>query len=87
MTADMLSKGTANKTTAEVEDAIGALGSSISISAGDSGTFVSGTTLSRNFDETMALVQEMLFEPRWDANEFDTLKNQVSQALRGIRMH
>jgi zinc protease len=81
MTADMLSKGTANKTTAEVEDAIGALGSSISISAGDSGTFVSGTTLSRNFDETMALVQEMLFEPRWDANEFDTLKNQVSQAI------
>jgi zinc protease len=29
----------------------------------------------------MALVQEMLFEPRWDANEFDTLKNQVSQAI------
>jgi len=31
MTADMLSKGTKHKTTAELEDAIGALGSSISI--------------------------------------------------------
>ena len=81
MTADMLSKGTANKTTAELEDAIGALGSSISVSAGDSGTFVSGTTLSRNFDATMELVKEMLFEPRWDAEEFSTLKNQVAQGI------
>ncbi len=81
MTADMLSKGTANKTTAELEEAIGALGSTITVSAGDSGTFLSGTTLSRNFDATMALAQEMLFEPRWDADEFDTLKNQVAQAI------
>lgn len=81
MTADMLSKGTANKTTAELEDAIGALGSTLNISAGDSGIFVSGTTLSRNFDATMALAQEMLFEPRWDVAEFDTLKNQVVQAI------
>ena len=49
MTAVMLSKGTANKTTAELEDAIGALGSTINISAGNTGTFISGTTLSRNF--------------------------------------
>ena len=81
MTADMLSKGTANKTTAELEEAIGALGSTISVSAGSSGTFVSGTTLSRNFDATMALAQEMLFEPRWDTDEFETLKNQVAQAI------
>ena len=81
MTADMLSKGTANKTTAELEDAIGALGSTISISAGDTGSFVSGTTLARNFDETMSLVKEMIFEPRWDADEFATLKNQIAQAI------
>ena len=81
MTADMLSKGTANKTTAELEDAIGALGSTITVSAGNTGTFVTGTTLSRNFDETMALAQEMLFEPRWDVEEFDTLKNQIAQSI------
>ncbi|GGX65373.1 peptidase M16 [Litorimonas cladophorae] len=81
MTADMLSKGTVNKTTAELEEAIGALGSTINISAGNTGAFVSGTTLSRNFDATMALVKEMTFEPRWDAAEFATLKNQVAQAI------
>lgn len=81
LTADMLSKGTANKTTAELEDAIGQLGSTINVSAGNSGVFVTGTTLSRNFDATMSLVKEMLFEPRWDAEEFATLKNQVLQSI------
>lgn len=84
MTADMLEKGTANKTTAELEDAIKSLGSSISVSAGTYGTFISGNTLSRNFDATMALVEEMLLEPRWDTEEFDLLKrrmlNQIDQA-------
>jgi len=42
LTADMLSKGTAHKTTAELEEVIGMLGSTININAGDSGTFVSG---------------------------------------------
>jgi zinc protease len=81
LTADMLSKGTVNKTTAELEEAIGALGSTINVAAGDSGVFVSGTTLSRIFDATMALAQEMVFEPRWDSEEFNTLKNQVTQAI------
>lgn len=81
MTADMLSKGTLNKTTAELEEAIGALGSTINIFAADTGVFVTGTTLSRNFDATMALAQEMLFEPRWDSEEFATLKNQVAQSI------
>ena len=85
MTADMLSKGTASKTTAELEEAIGALGSTISVSAGDTGTFISGTTLSRNFNPTMALVKEMLFEPRWDEEEFQTLKNQVIQSIKGAK--
>jgi len=84
MVADLLSKGTATKTTAELEDAIKALGSSISISAGQFGTYVSGNTIARNFDATIALVEEMLTEPRWDAEEFELLKrkrlNDIDQA-------
>ncbi|WP_306249639.1 pitrilysin family protein [Parvularcula sp. IMCC14364] len=76
MTADMLEKGTAGKTTAELEDAINMLGSSIRINEGSYGTFVQGETLARNFDETISLVQEMLLEPRWDEEEFELLKRQ-----------
>lgn len=81
LTADMLSKGTASMTTAELEDAIGQLGSTISVSAGERGVFVTGTTLSRNFDATMNIVKEMITSPRWDSEEFDTLKNQTLQGI------
>ncbi|MBT8472406.1 MAG: insulinase family protein, partial [Marinicaulis sp.] len=84
LTADMLEKGTANKTTAELEDAIRSLGSNISISSGQFGAYVSGSTLARNFDETVALAQEMLLEPRWDEDEFELLmiatNNDIDQA-------
>ena len=83
LTADLLNKGTAGKTTAELEDAIKSLGSTIRISAGATSTTVSGRALSRNFAQTMALVEEMVLEPRWDAEEFDLLKrkqiNQIDQ--------
>lgn len=84
MTAALLEKGTANKTTAELEDAIKSLGSTINVTAGTNGTYIGGDTLARNFDATVALVQEMLLEPRWDAEEFDLLKrkmlNDIDQA-------
>ena len=81
LTADMLEKGTANKTTAELEDAIKSLGSSISVSNGNTGTFVTGTTLKRNFDKTVGLVMEMLNEPRWDTEEFALLKAKTLQNI------
>jgi len=81
MTADLLEKGTAQKTTAELEDAIKSLGSSISISNGDTGTFISGTTLKRNFGQTIDLMKEMLNEPRWDAEEFSLLKSKILQDI------
>jgi len=77
----MLEKGTANKTTAELEDAIKSLGSSISVSSGATGTFVRGTTLKRNFGATTDLVMEMLTEPRWDAEEFALLKSKTLQSI------
>ena len=81
LTAAMLEKGTAQKTTAEFEEALGNLGSSLSVNAGDYGTFISGTSLARNLDATIALLQEMLFEPRWDAEEFALLKTKRIQEL------
>lgn len=83
LTADLLNKGTANKTTAELEDAIKSLGSDIRVSATSTDTRVTGSALSRNFEQTMLLVQEMLLEPRWDVEEFELLKrkqiNQIDQ--------
>jgi zinc protease len=72
--ADLLTKGTANKTPEELESAIESLGASINAYASKEAITISGNTLAKNYDKTMALVQEILLEPRWDTTEFDLLK-------------
>ncbi|MEN7343558.1 MAG: pitrilysin family protein [Pseudomonadota bacterium] len=84
LTAEMLEKGTKRLTTAEFEDAVQSLGSSISVNSGSWGTTVYGVTLRRNFDATMALVAELVNEPRWDEEEFALLKSKAEQQIAQI---
>jgi zinc protease len=77
LVATMLNRGTANRTPAELEAAIEQLGAVLQVSAGREGIRVSGRTLSSRFDETMALMTEMLLEPRWDSAEFSLAKQAV----------
>ncbi len=72
--ANLMTKGTKNKTPEELENAIESLGARINAYATDDSVIISGTTLSKHFDATMALVSEILLEPRWDEKEFDLLK-------------
>lgn len=81
LTADMLGKGTIHKSTAELEDAIKSLGSEVNIVAQASTTVVSGKSLARNFQQTIALVEEMLLEPRWDPQEFDLMIRRQSNQI------
>ncbi|GGK78117.1 M16 family metallopeptidase [Rufibacter glacialis] len=80
--AELLLKGTKNKTTAQLEEAIEALGASISVNAGEESITVSGRTLARNYAPTMALVQEILLEPRWDEQEFKLAKQRVESQIK-----
>lgn len=73
--AQMLEEGTKNKTASEFEDAIGLLGSDINVSAGSTAITISGSSLARNFLKTMDLVTEMLLQPRFDAADFERIKN------------
>ena len=79
--AGLLTKGTANRTPAELEEAIELLGASIRVTAGNELLVVSGSTLTKNYEETMALVEEILLEPRWDEEEFSLLKQQTQSFL------
>ena len=75
MTASLMNEGTKNKTPEELEDAIRTLGASISISCGTEGISINVSTLARNFEKTIALVEEMLLEPRWDEEQFGLTKS------------
>ena len=80
--ASLMMEGTASKTSAELEEAVDLLGARISVSAGREAIRVSGSTLVRTFARTMALVGELLLEPRWDETEFDRLERELATRLR-----
>ena len=82
LVTDIMMQGTANKTPIELEEAIDALGSSINMSTGKQSININVNTLKRNFLPTLALVEEILFEPRWDSNEFERVKRQTAELIK-----
>ncbi|WP_338733948.1 M16 family metallopeptidase [Mangrovimonas cancribranchiae] len=79
---DLMMEGTANKTPAELEEAIGLLGASINMYAASEDMHISGSCLAKNFEETMKLVKEIILEPRWDTKEFTRLKQALETSLK-----
>ncbi|AVR45867.1 peptidase M16 [Christiangramia fulva] len=82
MLASLMTRGTQTKTPAELEEAIELLGASIYVRSGKEKMSIFGTTLAKNFPETMKLVKEILLEPRWDEKEFELLKQQTLSELQ-----
>jgi zinc protease len=80
--ARMMTQGTKNKTPQQLEEAIEQLGASINVSASAEDTRVRVTTLNRNYAATLALVKEILLEPRWDEKEFNLLKQSAISQIR-----
>ena len=81
--ASMMMQGTENKTAAELEEAIGLLGANINVSSGTEEIVISASCLSKNFEATLALVEEILLQPRWDEKEYSRLKQALETQLKG----
>lgn len=79
LTGDMLLKGAGDYDTAAFEEALGELGSELSVSTGDRFTTISGKTLARNLPETVALLSDIINAPKFDATEFETLRENYAQ--------
>jgi zinc protease len=80
--ASLLMEGTDRKTSAELEEAVDLLGARITVAAGREAIRISGSTLARTFEPTLALVAEVLLEPRWDKTEFARLERELATRLR-----
>lgn len=80
--ANLMTKGTAEKTPAELEEAIELLGADINVYAGDQNIILSGSTLAKNYEETLELIEEILLQPRWDKEEFELAKQQVISRIQ-----
>jgi zinc protease len=76
-----MTRGTKTKTPAELEAAIQRLGANLNVSAGTEAIYVSGNTLARNYPAVVALLTEILLEPRWDAEELEILRRETLSDL------
>lgn len=83
--SDLLMEGTKHRTPQELEEAIDALGASVSINAADEYIVLRANCLADKFDGLFALVQEILLEPRWDEKEFARLKEEVLERINRRR--
>jgi len=66
----------------ELEEAIELLGATIDVRAGQENITITGTTLSRNYNETIDLLEEIILEPRWDEDEFDLAVQRVISQIQ-----
>ncbi len=78
---DILMEGTANKTPLELERAIDELGAFVNMYTTAQSIIIQGNTLASRVEETTALVEEILLEPRWDEDEFARLKQETIETL------
>ena len=84
LTANILPQGTKNKTPEDLEEETELLGSYINVRASREEISMNASMLSRNFGKTVAIMKEILLEPRWDSTEFEialtNTKNYIIQA-------
>jgi zinc protease len=81
LTAQMLNEGSEKYTAEEFAAALERLGSTIQVSSGADNTSVYVQTLTKNLPATMALLDQRLLHPRFDAGDFDRLKKQTLQGI------
>lgn len=79
---DIMMEGTKNKTPEELEDAIGQLGADISMFTNAEYISIDASCLSRNYEKVLALVKEILLEPRWDEKEFARIKQKTITGIQ-----
>ena len=77
LVAELMTEGTVSKTPEELEEAIDMLGANINVYGGEQSISISVNTLARNFESTVALVEEILLEPRWDEEQFELAKSRI----------
>ncbi|GBD88834.1 peptidase M16 inactive domain protein [bacterium BMS3Abin03] len=79
---DEMMQGTRNKTPIELEEAIDDLGATINMYTTKQSIVIEASCLASKFEDTYKLVEEILFEPRWDKKEFDRVKNETIESIK-----
>ncbi len=79
--SDIMMEGTKTKTPVELEEAIDELGASINMYTTKESVVIDANCLASKFYEVYSLVEEILFEPRWDETEFERVKRETIEKI------
>ncbi|MCW8334409.1 M16 family metallopeptidase [Vibrio paucivorans] len=77
LTASLMEEGSTERSLEELKAELDKLGSLVSVGAGSYTTNISISTLEKNLTQTLAIVEEVLFKPAFEQNDFDRLKRQM----------
>jgi zinc protease len=77
----VMNESTTKHTAEEIGEMLDRLGSSISINNNGQDIVVYISSLTKNIDATLAIAEEMLFHPKFDKEEFETIKKQRLEAI------
>lgn len=82
ITAGMLNESTENYSTEALQEELRKIGSTISVSASDAQTTIVVNSLKKNVDRTLEILEEMLYRPKFAAEDFDRIKKQQLESLK-----
>lgn len=82
LVSSLMMEGTKNKTPLELQEEIQKLGSRIQMFTTNESIVIQANCLSSKMDETFNLIKEILYEPRWDENEFERIKKQTIEGIK-----
>ncbi len=86
LTADLFDEGTETRSTLELHSALDRIGARLGVQVGADATMVSLTTLDRHAAEGLALLLEIVTEPRFAAADFDRVRELRRSRVRQMRM-
>jgi len=79
--SDIMMEGTKNRTPVELEEAIDELGASINMYTTKESIVIDANCLASKFYDVYSLVEEILFEPRWDEKEFERIQRETVERI------
>ena len=83
--AEMMGEDTKNYTSEQIAVELQKLGSSLNVSSGTDGVTFSITSLKKNLDKTIALLQERMFNPKFNQDDFDRIKKQAMESFKAAK--
>lgn len=85
LTADLFDEGTEKRPGLELHAALDLIGARLGVTAGPDATLVSLTTLERHAAEGLALLREIVTQPRFAAGDFDRVRELRRSRIRELR--